>query len=67
MSWLSYGEGDSSEKSILYFFFLSSRNVGQLFAVFNCTSCLVPLSDDQMKTKMNAITVVMKPWSGDFK
>jgi len=65
MSWLSYGEGDSSEKSIFFFFFFFFIGMWvNFFAVFNNPSCLLPLSNDQMKTKMNVVTVVTKPWSG---
>lgn len=48
-------------------FFLSYQYVGWFFAVSNCMGCFVPLSNNQMKTKMNVSTVVTKLRSGAFK
>ena len=66
MSWLSCAVGDGSEKLPLYFF-LSSRNVGQFFAVFKCTCCFVPVSNNQMKTKTNVATFITQLRSGAFE
>lgn len=57
--------GDRTEKSVLYFSF-SLGTVDQFFTVFfNCTSCFLYLSNNQVKTKMSVATVITRMWSGD--
>jgi hypothetical protein len=54
----SFGVEDVQKISSL--FFLSYQTVDLIFTVSNCISCFVPLSNNQMKTKMNVATVIMK-------
>jgi hypothetical protein len=53
-SWLSYGVGDSSYKLLLHFF-LSSRNLGFLFAVSNFIGGLMGLWNEEMEYETNVI------------
>jgi len=41
-----------------FFIFLSSRNLGFLFAVSNCTDSFMCLSNKEMKHETNVIVIV---------
>jgi len=41
-----------------FFIFFSSRNLGLLFAVSNCTDGFMCLSNKEMKHEMNVIVIV---------
>jgi hypothetical protein len=56
-SWLSYGVGDSSYKLLLHFF-LSSQNLGILFAVSNFIGGFMGLWNEEMKYEMNVIAII---------
>jgi len=40
---------------------------GSFYAVFNCTCCFGPVSNNQMKTKTNVVTVVTQLGYGAFE